>query len=96
MGFYFQEIADDNGLRNNVEIISIGWSIEKVTKNIKNITYIKKEEFRDENENQLLSEVIKNIYKVLDLWVNYYKHTDYTVGLERIEQSFNKKIQWFI
>ncbi|MDD2338721.1 MAG: hypothetical protein PHG79_00235 [Methanosarcina sp.] len=76
MSFYFQEIADDNGLRNNIEIISIGWSIEKVTRNIKNITYIKKEEFRDENENQLLSEVIKNIYKVLDLWVNYYKHTD--------------------
>jgi RNA-directed DNA polymerase len=96
VSFYFQEIADDNGLRNNIEIISIGWSIEKVTRNIKNITYIKKEEFRDENENQLLSEVIKNIYKVLDLWVNYYKHTDYAVGLERIEQSFNKKIQWFI
>jgi len=76
VSFYFQEIADDNGLRNNIEIISIGWSIEKVTRNIKNITYIKKEEFRDENENQLLSEVIKNIYKVLDLWVNYYKHTD--------------------
>ena len=96
VSFYFQEIADDNGLRNNIEIISIGWSIEKVTRNIKNITYIKKEEFRDENENQSLSNVIKNIYKVLDLWVNYYKHTDYAVGLERIEQSFNKKIQWFI
>jgi len=96
VGFYFQEIADDNGLRNSIKVIPTEGSIEKVIESIESISYVKKENFRDENENQSLSEVIKNIYKVVDPWVNYYKHTDYAVGLERIEQSFNKKIQWFI
>jgi hypothetical protein len=40
-----------------------------------------------------LNNIIKNIYKVVDPWVNYYKHTDCAAGIEKIEQGFNEKMQ---
>ncbi|AGF98711.1 hypothetical protein MmTuc01_3464 [Methanosarcina mazei Tuc01] len=43
-----------------------------------------------------LDNLIKNICDVVDPWMSYYRHTDYAAGLERIEQSFNEKIQKFI
>ena len=44
-------------------------------------------------ETQAPGKIIENIYKVVDPWVNYYKHTDYEEGLERIEQCFNERIR---
>lgn len=75
-------------------------SIEKVVESIENIVSAESinnkegvENVFSVNENKVkaLNTVINNIYNVVDPWVNYYKHTDYAAGLERIEQCFNKK-----
>jgi RNA-directed DNA polymerase len=93
VGFYFQKIADENGIKRGIRVIPTEGSIEKI---IESIDSIKKSRSVDVNETQSTDGVINNIYKVVDPWVNYYKHTDYAAGLERIEQSFNKKIREFI
>ncbi|MEN6552678.1 MAG: group II intron maturase-specific domain-containing protein [Methanobacterium sp.] len=96
MGFYFQETVDENGLESSIKIIPTEGSIEKVIENIEKTVSLENEIPEDENRNQALEKVIKNIYKVVDPWVNYYKHTNHTAGLERIEQSLNETIKGFI
>lgn len=93
VGFYFQEIVDEKGLKKSIKIIPTEGSIEKVIKSIESIKCAKKTTFDDENENRAPDTCIKNIYNVVDPWVNYYKHTDYAAGLERIEQSVNQRIK---
>ncbi|WP_141706441.1 MULTISPECIES: reverse transcriptase domain-containing protein [Methanosarcina] len=94
-GFYFQEIIDENGLERNIKIIPTEGSIEKVIEIIESIVSAEKSNFDDKNKNRAYNSIIKNISKVLDPWVNYYKHTDYAAGLERIEQSVNKRTKEF-
>ncbi|AKB36824.1 hypothetical protein MSSAC_2234 [Methanosarcina siciliae C2J] len=105
VGFYFQEILDENGVGSVISVMPTEGSIEKVIESIGNIGIngsinnaerIQNTEFVDGNKNQVLNHLVKNIYNVVDPWVNYYRHTDYASGLERIEQCFNKKIQDFI
>jgi group II intron reverse transcriptase/maturase len=95
VGFYFQEIVDEKGLERSIEIIPTEGSIEKVIKSIESIKCAEKAIFDDENENGAPDTFVKNIYNVVDPWVNYYKHTDYAAGLERIEQSVNNRIKEF-
>jgi len=40
--------------------------------------------------------VIKRIYKVIDAWLNYYHHTDYMAGIEKIQECFNERVQRYI
>nr|WP_095643424.1 reverse transcriptase domain-containing protein [Methanosarcina spelaei] len=96
IGFYFQEIVDEKGLESNIKIIPTEGSIEKVIESIESIKGAEKTNFEDKNENIAPDRFIKSIYKVVDPWVNYYKHTEYAAGLEKIEQTINKKIQDFI
>lgn len=96
VGFYFQETADENGLGSSIKIIPTEGSIEKVIESIEKAAYPEKEKCEDENENQALDKIIKNICEVIDPWVNYYKHTNNKDGLERIEQSINETIKGFI
>lgn len=96
VGFYFQEATDENGLGSSIKITPTEGSIDKIIESIETITCAEKDGSKCENENPSLENIIKNIYEVVDPWVNYYKHTDYAVGLERIEQCFNEKIQNFI
>jgi len=87
------------GLGSSIKVIPTEGSIEKIIESIESIESVKGVEKAiscSENKDQSLDEVIKNIYKVVDPWVNYYKHTENAAGLERIEQSFNKKIKEFI
>ena len=99
VGFYFQEIVEENGAGSIIKVIPTEGSIEKVIENIESIESVKHtEKASPDNVNQAraLDDVIKNIYRVVDPWVNYYKHTDYAAGLERIEQCFNNRIKKFI
>ena len=96
VGFYFQETADENGLGSSIKIIPTEGSIDKIIESIENITCAEKDGSKNENGNPALENILKNIYEVIDPWVNYYRHTDYAAGLEKIEQSFNEKIQNFI
>ncbi len=99
VGFYFQENVDEKGVKGGIRVIPTEGSIEKVIdsiENIGNIESIEKSNPGDENENRSLENLIKNIYRVVDPWVNYYRHTDCSAGLEKIEQCFNKKIKGFI
>jgi RNA-directed DNA polymerase len=96
VGFYFQGYADENGIKRGIKVIPTEGSVEKIIESIENIENVEKSNSDDKNEIQSLDKAIKNIYKVVDPWVNYYKHTDYATGLEKIEQCFNKKIKAFI
>jgi group II intron reverse transcriptase/maturase len=108
VGFYFQETAEENGVESVIRVIPTEGSIEKVIESIEKIESIensgiinsiesRETDFGDDkNKIKALNDLIKNIYGVVDPWVNYYKHTDYAAGLEKIEQCFNKKIQDFI
>ncbi len=96
VGFYFQEIEQNNGTGNGIKVVPTEGSIENVIKSIESIRRTEKVRNDDINKIKSINSVIKNIYQVVDPWVNYYKHTDCAAGLEIIEQSFNKKIKAFI
>lgn len=96
VGFYFQKNADENGIKRGIRVIPTEGSIEKIIESVENIESIEKSSSDDGTEIQSIDSIVKNICRVVDPWVNYYKHTDYAAGLERIEQSFNKKIKEFI
>ena len=99
VGFYFQNCADENGTKRGIRVIPTEGSVEKIIESIESMESMQdfeKSSFDDENKTQSLDKAIKNIYKVVDPWVNYYKHTNYAAGLEKIEQCFNKKIKGFI
>jgi len=95
VGFYFQEIVDEKGLEKSIKIIPTEVSIEKVIESIECMGCAGKARFDDKNNNRAPDIFIKNIYKVVDPWVNYYRHTDYAAGLERIKQSVNKRRKEF-
>ncbi|AKB32507.1 hypothetical protein MSSIH_1817 [Methanosarcina siciliae HI350] len=99
VGFYFQEIRDENGVGSRIKVLPTDGSIEKVIESIESVDIEdkgKNNRFGSENKYQALDNVIKKIYRVVDPWVEYYRHTDYAAGIERIEQCFNEKIQDFI
>ena len=96
VGFYFQKNADEKGIKRGIRVIPTEGSIEKIIESIGNIESIEESSSDDGTEIQSIDSIVKNICRVVDPWVNYYKHTDYAAGLERIEQSFNKKIKEFI
>jgi len=94
-GFYFQEIIDENGLERSIKIIPTEGSIENVIESIESMVSAEKIKLDNMSKNKAHDRFVKNIYNVVDPWVNYYKHTDYAAGLERIEQSVNKRIKEF-
>lgn len=102
---------EENGAGSVIRVMPTEGSIEKVVESIESIgsnvrsidstardstARIEKAHKDDENKVQALDNLIKNICDVVDPWMSYYRHTDYAAGLERIEQSFNEKIQKFI
>ncbi|WIM45067.1 reverse transcriptase domain-containing protein [Methanosarcina mazei] len=105
VGFYFEEIEEENGAGSIIRVMPTEGSIEKVVESIEsigsngdvyNINSIEsqgKHVVSDKNKVQALDDVIKNIYDVVNPWVSYYRHMDYAAGLERIEQCFNEKIK---
>jgi RNA-directed DNA polymerase len=95
VGFYFQEQVDESG-KKGIKVIPAEGSIEKIIERIENIEDFDNSNADDKNEIHSLDKTIKSIYKAVDPWVNYYKHTDYDAGIEIIEQCFNKKIREYI
>lgn len=43
-----------------------------------------------------LGDAIQKMMKVIDTWLNYYHHTDYFAGINRIQQCFNDCTQNYI
>ena len=82
-------------MEKSIKIIPTEVSIEKVIESIECMGCTGKARFDDKNNNRAPDTFIKNIYKVVDPWVNYYRHTDYAAGLERIKQSVNKRRKEF-
>lgn len=89
LGFYFVEAYPEDRFRGNIHIIPTEGSVQRVIRNIIEATEIKSE---------MVSPglVIKRIYKVIDAWLNYYHHTDYLKGTEKIQECFNERIQVYI
>lgn len=93
---------EENWAGRIIRVMPTEGSIEKVIESIENIVSAESIDGKEgteevlsvnENKDKALDNVIKNICNVVDSWVNYYKHTDYAAGLERIEQCLNEKIK---
>ena len=89
LGFYFVEVYPEYKLRGNIHIIPTEGSVQRVIRDIMEATEIK---------SKMVSPglVIKDIYKVVDAWLNYYHHTDYVAGIEKIQECFNERVQRYI
>ena len=89
LGFYFVEVYPEDKLRGNIHIIPTEGSVQRVIRDIMEATEIK---------SKMVSPglVIKDIYKVVDAWLNYYHHTDYVAGIEKIQECFNERVQRYI
>ncbi|TFH40642.1 MAG: hypothetical protein E4G94_09245, partial [ANME-2 cluster archaeon] len=89
LGFYFVEVYPEVKLRGNIHIIPTEGSVQRVIRDIMEATEIK---------SKMVSPglVIKDIYKVVDAWLNYYHHTDYVAGIEKIQECFNERVQRYI
>ena len=89
LGFYFVEVYPEDRFRGNIHIIPTEGSVQRVIRNIIEATEIKSE---------MVSPglVIKRIYQVIDAWLNYYHHTDYLNGTEKIQECFNERIPMYI
>jgi hypothetical protein len=84
---------EENGTGSSIRIIPTEESIEKISESIEEIERTEKEDFVYKEEDKSLNNKIKNIYKVIVLWINCYKHTDCAAGIENIERSLGEKIQ---
>ncbi|HOA69036.1 MAG TPA: hypothetical protein PK669_07780 [Methanosarcina thermophila] len=91
---------EENGTGSSIRIIPTEESIEKtserieeISESIEEVERTGKEDFGYKEEDKSLNNYIKNIYKVIVLWINCYKHTDCAAGIENIERSLDEKIQ---
>jgi RNA-directed DNA polymerase len=87
VGFYFKEVFGEGRTGSSIKVLPTEGSIEKV------IEGIEEAGDWDRKDSKSLGIIIENIFRVVDPWINNYKHTDYAAGLERIEQCLNKKIK---
>jgi len=89
LGFFFFEAYPEDRFRGNIHVIPTEGSVQRVIRNIIEATEIKSEMVPP-------GLVIKRIYKVIDAWLNYYHHTDYLKGTEKIQECFNERIPMYI
>lgn len=90
LGFYFHETFPDSKYKRRIQIYPTEGSIERVIRYIKEATALKS------GTNPAPGVVIQDIMTVVDPWINYYHHTDYLAGIERIQRCFNEGIQRYI
>jgi RNA-directed DNA polymerase len=90
LGFYFIETFPDSKYKGRIRIFPSETSIQKVVRCI--------QESADVNQRDYLplSDAIQNMMKVIDPWLNYYHHTDYFSGINRIQHCFNDCTQKYI
>ncbi|MCG2738060.1 MAG: hypothetical protein L6282_16900, partial [Candidatus Methanoperedenaceae archaeon] len=90
LGFYFIETFPDSRYKGRIRIFPSEASIQKVVRFIQESTDINKGNCLP------LGDAIQNMMKVIDPWLNYYHHTDYFAGINRIQQCFNDCTQRYI
>lgn len=90
LGFYFVETNPESRYKRRIQIYPTEGSIERVIHYIKEVTALKS------GNNPAPWVVIQDIMKVVDPWTNYYQHTDYLAGIERIQRCFNECVQGYI
>lgn len=91
--FISRKITGENGVGSNIKITPSKTSIQKA---IERISSIKEERLSSEITGKSKDNLIKNIHTVIDPWICYYKHTDYSSGLERIKESLGNSIKELI
>ncbi len=90
LGFYFAETFPDNKYKRKLRIYPTEGSIERILRHIREVSALKN------GNNTAPGPVIQDIMKVVDQWMNYYHHTDYLAGFERIQRCFNECVQRYI
>jgi RNA-directed DNA polymerase len=90
LGFYFVETFPDSKYQSKIRIYPTEGSIERVIGHIQSAAELKP------GNNPAPGAVIQEIMKVVDPWINYYQHTDYLAGMERIQRCFNECVQGYI
>jgi len=89
LGFYFIETFPDSRYKGRIRIFPSEASIQKVAK------YMQESTDMNQRNGIPLGDAIQNMMKVIDPWLNYYHHTDYFAGINRIQQCFNDCTQKF-
>ncbi len=90
LGFYFVEMFPDSKYQRKIRIYPTEGSVERIIQDIKEVTAIKS------GVNQAPGSIMQEIIKSVDAWVNYYQHTDYQFGIERIRKCVNEEMREFI
>jgi RNA-directed DNA polymerase len=90
LGFYFVEMFPDSKYQRKIRIYPTEGSVERVIQSIKEVTALKYE------GNHAPGIVMQEIIKDVDAWVNYYQHTDYYFGIERICKCVNEEMQRYM
>lgn len=86
LGFYFKgEFLDDKYKRK----IILSPTDESVTKQIENIQNLILKKLSAE-------QTLQQINTVIDAWTNYYYHTDYHLGLQKIHDSYSEYVHEYI
>lgn len=90
LGFYFVETFPENKYKGNVNIYPTDSSIEKMIDGINEIIRISSENSSPPKT------VIQQMNILIDTWLNYYHHTEYAEGLERIKKYYNERLQVYM
>lgn len=90
LGFYFIETFPDSRYKGRIRIFPSEASIQKVVRYLQEYTDVKESNYLP------VGDAIQNMMKVIDPWLNYYHHTDYFAGINRIQQCFNDCTQKYI
>lgn len=90
LGFYFVETFPENKYKGNVNIYPADSSIKRTIESITEITQIIP-------DNRIPPEkAIQRMNVLIDTWLNYYHHTEYAEGMERIQRCYNERLQVYM
>ncbi len=89
LGFYFKEIFPEDKYRGNVVIYPTNGSIDRTIEKITEVTQMK-------SGNTHSSEIIHKMNIIVDTWLNYYHHTDYSKGIKKIQKCYDDRLEYYL
>lgn len=90
LGYYFLAVSSEEGLEGKIRITPTDGSVRRVIEAIEKAT-----EFNPQAP-EPLGPVLEEVQKVVCPWYYYYRHTEYTEGLEEIQRYFNAQLREYI
>lgn len=90
LGFYFKGACVEDRYKGKIGIYPTEGSIERVLESIRTLT-----DPANENAKPPV-EIIQEINRSIDTWLNYYHHTDCNSGLQRMNDSYSDYLHKYI